>query len=367
MKKNYKKGFVLAEVIIISVVVISALIAIYIQFISVNNSYYRSFKYNTVDDLYAMNNIRSFIENDNLGNISNLLTESKYIDLSNCSTEYFKEYNYCKNLLKTLKIKTLLFTYEDVSDIKNDLNSNTNLNEGLKSFIKTISSTKNNKYRLIAEFENDRYATLKIGSFIVSNISNDCVKEGNTCTINQIKNKVSLTLSVNDNESYKFNLLNDDGKILTLIMDDYLEDDIKWGTNVSNGPQTSLDYLDLKTKNWDNVLDITYNLNGTSNVNFNTCSTYSECNSNIYEMSTINSKARLPRLQELTNLGCTDLAGSCPSWLSNNLDSSKIGFWTSNTNSTDAFIMSYDNRLKTNNINSNLKIKPVILIDKTKI
>jgi len=73
MKKNNIKGFVLAEVIIVSVVVITALTVMYMQFISVNNSYYRSFKYNTVDDLYATNNIRSFIEDDNLDNLVGLL------------------------------------------------------------------------------------------------------------------------------------------------------------------------------------------------------------------------------------------------------------------------------------------------------
>lgn len=173
MKKNNTKGFVLAEVIIISVVVISALTAIYMQFISVNNSYYRSFRYNTVDDLYALNNIRDFIENDNFDNIIYSLKGNNYIDLTNCS-EIFIEYNYCKVLLNTLNVKKIIFTYESVSNLKNDLN-NTDFSEGLKSFIKTINANKNDKYRLIAEFENDRYATLKIGELnyeITNMISN---------------------------------------------------------------------------------------------------------------------------------------------------------------------------------------------------
>lgn len=49
---NNKKGFILAETIAVSTVVLAALIIIYSQFVSINNSYYRSFIYNTVDNLY---------------------------------------------------------------------------------------------------------------------------------------------------------------------------------------------------------------------------------------------------------------------------------------------------------------------------
>ena len=50
-----------------------------------------------------------------------------------------------------------------------------------------FSNDKNDKYRLIAQFDDSRYATLKIGSFIVSNFSNECVKSGNVCNLDLIK------------------------------------------------------------------------------------------------------------------------------------------------------------------------------------
>lgn len=367
MKKSNIKGFILAEVIVVSVVVISAIIILYMQFTSVNNSYYRSFKYNTIDDLYSVNNIRSFIEVDNLDNIIEQLNEKNYVDLSSCSNTYFIEYNYCKNLLSTLNVKTLIFTYEDVTNLKKELNTPT-FSEGMKTFIKTISSTKNNKYRIIVEFEDDRYATLKLGSFIASNISNDCVNEGNTCTINQIKEQVSLTLAVNDNETYNFNVLSDNGETLTLIMNDNFEDDIYWNnTAVASGPTNILDYIKAKTSNWDNVLDITYTLNGTDSTNFTGCESITNCTSNVYQMDTINSKARLPMLQELINLGCTSTAGSCSTWLNLGLSSGgTTGFWTSSATSSNVWIISYDNRLNTTTVNSeNIRIKPVITINKS--
>lgn len=370
MKKSFKKGFVMAETIVVSIVVLTALVIIYTQFISINNSYYRSFRYNTIDDLFAVNNVKEFIEKDSLNNIVSNMKDKNYLDLTSCSTQYFKEYNYCKTLLEYLNIKTLLFTYEDVTNLKNELKQNNLLSEGLRSFVKTISANKNNKYRLIVEFNDDRYATLKIGSFIVSNLSNECVKEGNTCTIETIKSGVFMDVAVNDNETYRFNVIKDDGSKLTLIMNDNFSDNIYWDSNSNtSGPNNLLNYLDARVKNWDNVLDITYNLNGNNSDNYNGCSSYNACEDNIYNISTKNSKARLPMLQDLTNLGCSQIAGSCPSWLGNNLNTSdSVGYWTSTANSSNVWIISYDNRLNTTSVNTdNIKIRPVIIINKNVI
>ena len=260
-----------------------------------------------------------------------------------------------------MKVKTLLFAYEDVSELKKSLNS-INLSEGMKSFVKTINSNKNNKYRIIVEFEDDRYATLKVGNFLISNISNECVKYGSTCSLDEIKSQVSLTIAVNDEESYKFNVLDDNGEKLTLIMDDYLSSNVKWGSSLNSGPISALEYLEAETKDWINVSDIAYTLNN------NSCNTYSDCNSNVYSLSTRNAKARLPKLQELVALGCTETSGSCPLWLSNGLDGSNItDFWTSSTSSNNAWTLSFENKLKETSIDSNLRIKPVIVIDKSGI
>lgn len=363
MKKSFNKGFVMAEMIVVSIVVVTALILIYTQFITINNAYYRSFNYNTVDDLYALNNVKEFLLNDNFDKIISQMYGKNYIDLTSCSTDYFIEYNYCETLLNTLNISSLIITFEDVTNLKEELKNNI-LTEGMNTFIKTINSNKNNKYRIIAEFENNRYATLKLGSFMVSNISNECVKANNKCDSNSIKSGISLDLSVNDNETYKFYVLKDDGDILTLIMDEYLSNN-KWSNSINNGPDNVMDYLINSTKNWTNVTDITLNLNGINSNNYNGCQTYNSCQSNIYTINSFNSKARLPMVQELADLGCTTTAGSCPSWL-NNLSSQDIGYWTSSVN-TNVWYVSYDNRLNTTSSTNSLKIKPVIVLDKNKI
>lgn len=366
MKKSLKRGFVMAEMIVVSIVVLTALIVIYLQFITVNNGYYRSFNYNSVDDLYALNNVKEFILEDNFENITNALYGKSYIDLTSCSTDYFIEYNYCKTLLDTLNITSLIMAYEDVNNLKNDLKEENTLTEGMYTFVKTIASNKNNKYRLIAEFDDGRYATLKLGSFIVSNISNECVREGNTCSLDAIKSGVSIDVSVSDTETYKFYVLNDDGTKLTLIMDEMFTDNLYWDDVNTNGPTVLIDYMSAKVKNWVNVKDLTYTLGSSV---YNGCTEYNACTSNVYTLSSVNSKARLPMVQELSNIGCTNEAGSCPSWLTNGLNiNGANGFWTSTASTDDVWYVSYDNRLNITSVDTeNVRIKPVIILDKREI
>ena len=164
MKKNNKKGFILAETIAVSTIVLAALVIIYTQFISINNSYYRSFKYNTVDDLYAVNNLKNYVEADGVENLIQYIDNSEYTyaDITACSTDYFVEYMYCETLLKSLNIKTAIFTKEDVQPLQNYLKGNNIFSENMYSFIKSIHSDNSNSYRLIVEFKDDTFATLKI-------------------------------------------------------------------------------------------------------------------------------------------------------------------------------------------------------------
>ena len=111
MKKNNKKGFVLAETIAVSTVVLTSLVIIYTQFISISNSYSRSFRYNNVNNLYLVNNVKAYIATDGLEKLINSLNENNYsyIDITSCDSQYFTEYIYCESLLKQSNIKTILF------------------------------------------------------------------------------------------------------------------------------------------------------------------------------------------------------------------------------------------------------------------
>ena len=60
MKKNSNKGFVLAETLIVTTFVAGILFFMFVQFTSLSKNYNDSYKYNTVEDLYALRNIRDY-------------------------------------------------------------------------------------------------------------------------------------------------------------------------------------------------------------------------------------------------------------------------------------------------------------------
>lgn len=162
MKKNSKKGFILAETIAVSTVVVTSLVIIYTQFISISDNYNHSFQYNNVNNLYLLDNVRSFISNDNsLNSLISALENNTYLDITGCSNEYFTEFAYCETLLYYANIKTILFTNEDITNLKNIIDT-TNYSETMKTFIKRINNSTEKNYRLIVEFNDNTYATLKI-------------------------------------------------------------------------------------------------------------------------------------------------------------------------------------------------------------
>ena len=48
------------EILVVSTFIISVFIYLFVQFRSINHSYQISFKYNTANGLYAVNNIKIF-------------------------------------------------------------------------------------------------------------------------------------------------------------------------------------------------------------------------------------------------------------------------------------------------------------------
>lgn len=158
MKKN-KKGFVLAETIVISVVVITALIIIYTQFVSVNNSYYRSFNYNNVNNLYLVNQVKTFINNSNGSSIYSIIDdENLYIDITECDD--FIEYMYCENLIDTINAKRVIISKNDTTDLISNIESY-DFSEIMKNYIKNSKSNEEG-YRIIVEFNDSTIAGLKL-------------------------------------------------------------------------------------------------------------------------------------------------------------------------------------------------------------
>lgn len=69
-----KKGFMLAEVLIVSTLLIGVMVFMYTQIRTLTINYNRSFTYNTVDGLYGARVIKDFLANENIYNKYNETT-----------------------------------------------------------------------------------------------------------------------------------------------------------------------------------------------------------------------------------------------------------------------------------------------------
>lgn len=184
MVKN-QKGFLLAEALIVSTFVISVLIFLFIQFKNLSTSYSDSFKYNRVDSLYALDNIKTYLKENSSSDkkISDSLTSSgkTYIYIYNngsCNPDLgLRGTGYCEELMEKQGLKTVIFTKSKIADdpddvtddsevfLKTELRTKANpFSENMKNFIlRTSVKELKHTYRLIGEFEDGSFATFNVG------------------------------------------------------------------------------------------------------------------------------------------------------------------------------------------------------------
>ena len=161
MKKMNNRGFMLSETLIVATFLVTTLLFLYIQFNKVTKTHDTSFKYNTVNGLYSTNNIIDYIKTDGLENLKiELLKEGiEFVDITSCHTDYFKEKDYCSVLIESLNIKTVIFTNENLTTLKS---INTGLKQTIIDFIDYIKFEETDGYRVIVEFNDDTFASLKV-------------------------------------------------------------------------------------------------------------------------------------------------------------------------------------------------------------
>ena len=83
MKKN-NKGFLLTEACIASTFIVTVLTFLYIQFRDISRGYEQTFKYNTINALYGVNNIRNLLYEEGLTTIKTAKGTNLYLDITNC-------------------------------------------------------------------------------------------------------------------------------------------------------------------------------------------------------------------------------------------------------------------------------------------
>ena len=70
----------LTETLIVATLLITVLLFMYVQFKNVMRSYERSFKYNTINNIYALNNAKKYIESVNYVLMANSLFNKDYLE-----------------------------------------------------------------------------------------------------------------------------------------------------------------------------------------------------------------------------------------------------------------------------------------------
>ena len=161
MKKMNNKGFMLTETLIVATFLVTTLLFIYVQFNNINKTYNNSFKYNTVNGLYNSKNITQYISTDGLDALKNAIAQDdvEFINITDCSSAYFTENEYCNVLMSSSNVKTVLFTKENLDSLKN---ITTNLEQTIIDFINYINYEETTGYRIIVEFNDNTFASLKI-------------------------------------------------------------------------------------------------------------------------------------------------------------------------------------------------------------
>lgn len=168
MKKK-KNGFVLAETLIVTTFVAGVLIFLYIQLTNLSSNYEISHTYNTVDDLYALENIVKLISSDQGFStyLSSNIESLKQINIKNCDN--FTKKKYCLKLLELYNIDNIFVMKKDISDVIGSENIDevfSSSTDSMKNFISKINTSGEEKYRVVASFKvNDkvRFATLRFG------------------------------------------------------------------------------------------------------------------------------------------------------------------------------------------------------------
>lgn len=157
MKKN-EVGFVLAETLVVTTFIAGILIYLFIQFTNLNQKYNESFIYNTVEGLYALEDVKDFIESDSnaLKYLETSISNLYFIDITDC--EIFTNKSYCTDLFKVLNINKVIVTKNKI-----DINTITGYSKEFNDFINKIKYQGNQNYRIISSFNNNTYATVRFG------------------------------------------------------------------------------------------------------------------------------------------------------------------------------------------------------------
>lgn len=174
MKKINKKGFALAETIVVGVFIIGLLTFLILNILPLVGDYERVDNYDDLDKKYDVHLIRKmiFMEEDNtvINEILSLDTPgyTKY-DITNFCAK-FNNSSYCNVLLSEdyLNVKSIIITSYNTTNLKS---GSSEFNRGLKEYVRYIPTydymtstyARYGKYkRIIVEFNDETFSNIEV-------------------------------------------------------------------------------------------------------------------------------------------------------------------------------------------------------------
>ena len=158
MMKLNNKGFVLAEMLIVTVFLMIIFSMLYANFYPILAEYEIREGYDDVDSKYAVYWLKKVIEdkdyNFNKANINNTNT---YIEFSCNEINSAEKKATCETLKKDLKVDTVYITNYQIDTFKSTVNDSDSFSAEFQSYLNTLPdytrpSLNNAKYRVIAIF-----------------------------------------------------------------------------------------------------------------------------------------------------------------------------------------------------------------------
>lgn len=384
MKILNNKGFVLVETLIVTVFVVTIFMLIYQNIIPYIGEYEKMNSYDDIDSVYAINLMKQvIISHANLNYINTELENNTYVNISDCDNDLiYYEQNYCIAIKDTLGVTDedyILITRYDISDFREEVKENDFFDSGRLSNFRNYIGTVSNVDFFYNIQDNNQSKIGKYRLFMTRTVTNSdlstSMKYANIGIFLGTYDKYFAGDEVIFNpgdEERKFFVLNDSSSTestVTLILADNLVNNINFNSaGVTGRPDTLLSTLKEKTDSWSNTNILTSNNQLIS--------------SDGYTISYENYHARLLDENDIYNLLECNIDKSCfdvgslfstdlnnAEFLSNNLNDN--GYWLANTvtNSSSMAWTIQNKKIVPVEINSNnnIGLRPVIIVDKSKL
>ena len=166
MIKN-NKGFMLAEVVIVSAVLITTLVSLYAGFAKVYKAYEERSSFFDTDSIYALKSIEDTLIDEGLfNNIINEINTSNYVSyLAENLTDDSYINSYLKELLGNYNIEYFYITKYDNASLTTIIESDANniiFNDFLKYLQKNLNFDDNYNYIFLSKTKDGRFAYLRV-------------------------------------------------------------------------------------------------------------------------------------------------------------------------------------------------------------